>query len=208
MKEYNGIDHLKKTLSGEYPNPSTLAFDDEAEFITTLPELEYINALDFDQDIFENQIRMRSKIRYLAALFPKENIIQLTHRIHALINNKNMDTDSLRLILQGKSQADPSRTTHEIRINIIQGIGKCLREGLTLRATAREMQVSLDTVIAIEAYLGIRKAFKLKMVDVAVDAAREDWSVRKLAKTLNCSRTLATKLLNRGNQILTELGEK
>lgn len=207
INEVNGFTQLKKTLSGEYPNPSTLNYDEEAEFIDTLPELEYVNVMDFDTDILENQSKMRSKIRYLAALFPNEDLVKLTHRIHGLLNNTNLEVDTLRLILAGKKLSDPSQNTQETRIRIIQGIGQCLRQGMTLRATSREMKVSLDTVRNIEEYLGIRKAYQMKMIDKAVDAARIDMPVRSFSKKYNCSRTLAKRLLAKGNEILIELGE-
>ena len=210
MTEYNynnGYTQLKKLLNGELPNPSTLPYDNEAEFVDSLNALEYVNIEEFDVDIFDNQLRLRSKIRYLSALFPDKNLNELTERIHSLLNNKNLSVEKLRLILSGKKLSDPSQDTHEVRLRIIQGIGKCLNEGMSLRRTAREMGVSFDTVYAIERYTGIHKAYRLRQADRAVYAVRDGLSVRSFAKKENISRTMARTLLNKGRNVLIELGE-
>ena len=111
------------------------------------------------------------------------------------------------MILQGRKLSDPSQLTNEVSITIIQGIGKCLREGKSLRQTAKDMKVSYDTVESIERYLGIRSKLKLKLIDDAVIAVREGYSIRKFADQSKVSRSTAQRLLNRGVAILKELGE-
>ncbi len=211
MKEENtaliGASRLLDTLKGKTPNPSQYPFDEEAEVVTELSRLEFIDPSTFATDALENHSRVRARIRYLAALWPDANLNDLTHRIHGLVNNKNFDVDDIRTILQGRRLNDTSKITNEIPLPVIQGIGKCLKEGKSLRLTAREMRVSYDTVESIEKYLGVRSAQKMKLVDQAVDAAREGTSIRNFAKQVNVSRSKAHRLLIQGTSVLKELGE-
>jgi transposase-like protein len=211
MKEENtaliGASRLLNTLKGKTPNPSQYPFDEEAEVVTELSRLEFIDPSTFATDALENHSRVRARIRYLAALWPDANLNDLTHRIHGLVNNKNFDVDDIRTILQGRRLNDTSKITNEIPLPVIQGIGKCLKEGKSLRLTAREMRVSYDTVESIEKYLGVRSAQKMKLVDQAVDAAREGTSIRNFAKQVNVSRSKAHRLLIQGTSVLKELGE-
>jgi len=203
----NEIDNLYKTLTGSMPFGANKPYDEEAEFIKVLPKLEYTNAQDFSQDSHSNHQQLRSRIRYLAALFPDKNFRELSFRVHGLINNSNMTLEDIRLILDGRKLSDPSKKTREISVAIIQGIGKCLKDGMSLKATAEAMKVSYDTVEAIENYIGIRSAFKQNQLDDAITLARENISVRKLAKHLNISRSTAHRLLIQANEVLKELGE-
>jgi len=206
-KENEGFIKLYKTLAGIYPSTSLLPYDEDAEFIAVLPHLEYLNLTDFDIDTFDNQIKLRSRVRYLAALFPDDNLITLSNKIHGIINNSNLEVDKLRLIIAGKKLSNPSEDTHEIRLRIIQGIGKCLRDGLSMRETAREMSVADDTVKAIETYTGISKAYKSRLMDKAINAVRDGISIRAFAKANNISRTQASNLMSRGHKVLAEIGE-
>lgn len=203
----NELDKLYKTLTGTMPFGASLPYDEEAEFMKVLPKLEYTNVIDFAQDSHSNHQQLRSRIRYLAALFPNANRLELSNRIHGLINNDNLPLEDLRIILDGRKLSDPSKKTREIPVSIIQGIGKCLRDGMTVKATAEAMKVSYDTVEAIEKYIGIRYAFKQRQLDETVILARENISVRKLALHLDVSRSTAHRLLLQANQILKELGE-
>jgi hypothetical protein len=134
-------------------------------------------------------------------------MVGLANRIHAIINNSNFDVADVRLILQGRKIGNPSQQTQEIPITLIQGVGKCLREGKSIKQTSRDMKVSVDLVEGIEDYLGIRSQYRSKQIDDAVIAAREGVSVRNFAKQLDIPRTTAHRLLVRGTEILKELGE-
>jgi transposase-like protein len=169
--------------------------------------LEYVQPTQFDVLDYPNHLRLRTRIRYLAALWPDADVKDLTHRIHGLMNNSQFDTDDVRLILQGRRINDPSRITSEVPLPIIQGIGRCLLNGLSLRSTAREMRVSYDTVEAIEKYLGIRQAREDRILDAAVDAARDSMSTRKFAAQQGVSKSRAHRLISKGHSVLRELGE-
>jgi hypothetical protein len=207
MTNTNGINRLYDVLTGRIPSTSIANFDEDSDLIDTVSKLEYVDITAFEQDVFENQSNMRSRIRYLAALFPDDNINNLSKKIHTIINNKNLPEHKLRLILLGKKLANPSEDTREIRIRIIQGIGKCLQDGITLRSTAKEMNVSYDTVEAIDRYLGLSKQYRNKLQDKAVNAVRDNQSVRDFARKNNISRTLATTLIKKATTVLKELGE-
>lgn len=209
MKEENtamiGAVKLLNTINGSVPHPSSYPFDEDAEVVDELTRLEFVTHTVFNAD--DNHQRVRARIRYLSALWPDANLNELTHRIHGLINNKQFDVDDIRAILQGRKLNDTSKTTNELPLGIIQGIGKCLKEGKSLRTTAKEMRVSYDSVESIERYLGVRSAQKLKLIDQAVDAVRDGVSIRNFAKQVNVSRSKAHRLLIKGADVLKELGE-
>ena len=192
--------NLKSVLSNKK------IYDEDTGIEEVLAELEYANPLDFSQDI-SNHKKMRSQIRYLAALFPYKNINDLTNRIYILINNDNFSIDELRQILNGRLLSDPSKKTNEIPVKVIQGIGKCLSEGMSIRATAVEMRVSYDTVEAIEKYLGIKSALHSRHIGYAVNAVRDGLSVRRFGSRYNIPKSTAHRLLIEAKKVLVELGE-
>lgn len=198
---------LLATLSGKLPHPHSLPYDKDAEITQDLKVLEYVQPAQFDVQDYPNHHRLRTRIRYLAALWPDADIKDMSHRIHGLMNNSHFDVDDVRLILQGRRINDPSKTTSEVPLSIIQGIGRCLLKGMSLRSTAREMRVSYDTVEAIEKYLGIRQAREDRIMDAAVDAARDSVSTRKFAAQHGVSKSRAHRLLSKGHSVLRELGE-
>jgi len=200
-----GAQRLLNTLNGKSPAPSA-GLDPDAEIHDDLPVLEYADVSDLGLD-FTNAQRLRSRVRYLAALWPDANLQDLTHRVHGLLNNKHFTVEDLRIILAGRRLTDPTKHTNEVPLTVIQGIGKCLRDGMSLRATARENRVAYDTVEAIEKFLGIRQSRENKIVDAAVDAARDGVSVRSFAKRYDVSRSKAHRLLAKGQSVLKELGE-
>lgn len=206
-KRPEGARLLLSTLSGELPHPHTLTYDPDAEVSSELRRLEYVQPAVFDLVDFTNQHRLRSRIRYLAALWYDNDLQQLTHRIHGLVNNKELTVDDIRAILQGRRLNDTSRITNEVPLSIIQGIGRCLSSGMSLRSTARDMRVSYDTVESIEKYLGIKRAYDDKLMDEAVQGARHKESTRGLAKRLNISKSKAHRLLLEAHSVLRELGE-
>jgi hypothetical protein len=197
--------NLLNIIKGTGITPSASPIDDDSTVHTLLSELEYCTPHDYDDTT--NHLNIRSRVRYLAALFPTLNVIELSEQIHAIINNRNLPLEEIRLIIKGRRLNNPQKVTNEVPINIIQGIGKCLTEGLSVRATSREMKVSYDTVEAIERYLGIKAKREAVMIDDAVEAARLNESVRVFAHKHKISRSKAHRLLKQGKSVLQELGE-
>lgn len=215
---------FRKVLMGKL-SLRTLPIDlEESELLEVLEELE-----SFDMHVFEKAgssvQRMRANIRYLAALWPEATTIELAHRIHALINNRNISfsdimtiirgerlsetaqMQDLRVVLSGGKVGNAQEKTNEVPVPIIQGVGRCLKEGMSLAETSRVMHISVDTVRAIENLLGIRSAYTKRLIDSAVDAAREQVSVRTFAGRHNISKGRAEALLRQGRSVLVELGE-
>jgi hypothetical protein len=169
--------------------------------------------------------RLRANLRYLAALWPEATTVELAHRIHALINNRNISfsdvmtvirgerlsetaqMQDLRVMLRGGKLHNAQERTNEVPVPVIQGIGRCLRDGMSLAETGRVMHVSVDTVRAIENLLGLRSRQQQRLVDAAIDAARDQVSVRVFANTHGISRGKAEALLRQGRSVLVELGE-
>jgi transposase-like protein len=202
-----GAVRLYKIVTGEYPTPNALPYDTDAEIKDDFAMLEYVQPHAFQLDDYGNHMKLRSRIRYLAALFPEDSLNTLSDRIHAMINNRNFDISDIKLILNGRKLNDPSATTKEVPLPIIQGIGRCLRDGMSIRSTARDMRVSYDTVEAIEKYLGIRQAREDKIMDEAINAARDKVSVRKFAHKVGVSKGKAHRLIIKAHSVLKELGE-
>lgn len=215
---------LRKIITGQLTLNKLPVDLEESELLAVLEELESFDMHVFEKDGSSVQ-RMRANVRYLAALWPEATTIELGHRIHSLINNRNISfsdvmtiirgerlsetaqLQDLRVVLSGGKITNPQEKTNEVPVPIIQGVGRCLREGMSLAETGRVMHVSVDTVRSIENLLGLRAAYEQRLIDSAIDAARDQVSVRVFATQHNISRGKAEVLLKRGRSVLVELGE-
>lgn len=200
-----------------------LPFAADAPVMEVIRQLEYANLHEFSTS-GESIRGARSNIRYLAALWPSATVAELTEKIFYVINNKNLLPDDVRsvlnglaighddlsqqdvgLMLRGQYLGDASRRTREVPIQVIQMIGKCLQEGMSLRATADAARCSYDTVEAVEALLGLRRAFENRLLVAAIGAVREGVSVRVFARRHGISRGKAHDLLLAGKSALQQL---
>jgi hypothetical protein len=215
---------FRKVVTGELALRALPVDLEESELLAVLEELE-----SFDVHVFEKAgssiQRMRANLRYLAALWPEATTTELAHRIHGLINNRNLSfsdvmtiirgerlsetaqLQDLRVVLRGGQVTNAQNKTNEVPVPVIQGIGRCLRDGFSLAETSRVMHVSVDTVRAVETLLGLRSRYLQQLVDRAVDAVRDQVSVRSFAAEHNISKGKAEALLRRGRGVLVELGE-
>lgn len=220
----NGIVRFTKVLSGQVRIGGLPIDLEESELLEVLEELE-----SFDIHVFDptssNAQRARSHIRYLAALWPDATLAELGDRIHGLINNRNLSfadvmtmlrgerlseraqLADLRIILRGGKLENPQANTREVPLPVIQSVGKCLRNGLSQRETARQVRCSLDTVRNIDKFLGLRAGYLNRMNDAAIDAVREGVSIRGFAAQYNLSKGVAEHWLNKARAVLVELGE-
>ena len=220
----DGFRRLIRTITAETPLDRLPVDLEESEILNVLEELESCDLRVFDAES-SNAQRLRANLRYLAALWPEASVAELAQRIHALINNRNIvfsdvmtvlrgerlsertQLDDLRTVLRGGSLGDASRVSREVPVPVIQGIGRCLRDGMSMAETARSMRVSVDTVRNIERVLGLRAGYKQRLLSAAVDAVRDGVSVREFARTHNVSKSTAEGLLREGRAVLVELGE-
>jgi hypothetical protein len=219
-----GLVRFHKVITGRLAL-SRLPIDiEESEILTVLNELE-----SFDIHVFEkassNVQRMRANIRYLSALWPEATITDLGHRIHSLINNRNLSfTDimtvlrgerlsetaqlqDLRVVLSGGKLHNAQEKTKEVPVPVLQGVGRCLRDGMSLLETARVMHISVDTVRSVDNLLGLRAGYANRLMDAAVDAVRDGVSIRTFANAHNISRGKTEVLFKKGRSVLVELGE-
>lgn len=144
--------------------------------------------------------RERSRIRYLAALFPESySLHELANRIHYVLDNRHISISEVRDILRGGAS--------DLPIEKIQSIGSGLREGLSYRVISEKVGVAVDSVAAVENFLGIAEQRRLKLVDHACDAVRDGLSVRQFAAVAGVSKSTAHSLINRAKFVLAELGE-
>jgi hypothetical protein len=111
----------------------------------------------------------------------------LSEAITGIVSNPNLTEGDVRLILDGRSLSDPQQRTREVPIEAVQTIGRMLTRGETQAESARAARVSLNTVEAIDEFLGLTQAYQDRLMDSAVLAVREGWSVRQLARDIEVS---------------------
>jgi len=183
-------------------------YDPEAPVVEELQRLGYVDLRSL-ADTFEGDASRssRARLRYLAALLPDLDRRRLAEAITGIIANRNLTPGDIRLILDGRSLANPSQRTREVPIEAVQTIGRMLVRGETHVETARAARVSVNTVEAIDGFLGLSQSYQDRLMDDAVNGVREGWSVRQLARTSNISKSQAHRLMVRAREVLVEIGE-
>lgn len=187
-------------------NPA-LPYASDAPVRQDLYRMGYINLQSFTIDDGSTARAYRARVRYLAALLPEMPLAQLAQALHAIVGNSSLTLSDMRMIIEGRRLGDASRTTGEVPIVAIQTVGRVLSAGGTLRDAARESSVSIDTVEAIDAYLGLSDKFDDGLRDLASVAVRECWTVRLLADKSGMSRSRAHRYMRDARSVLVELGE-
>jgi hypothetical protein len=195
---------LEKLQDRLYSNAAP--FDRDAPVTKAIDRLEYADLSALLDDGVATRTT-RAHLRYLAALFPDHNLVALAREIHMIVGNKNLTQDDIRLILDGRSVADPSRRTREIPIDKVQRLGRLLSQGVPVVDAARQVDVARNTARAIDDYLGLTQVYADKQLDTAIDLAREGASSRTIAEALRVSAATGYKLQQRALGILRELGE-
>lgn len=196
------------TLLGTKLASGPLPYDEEAPVVEELTTLGYIDLHKVAADAVDDfGVRVRSHIRYLSALLPHLDRKTLALALHGIVNNKSITVSDVRLILDGRALYDPSRKTREVPVERIQIVGKMLTSGESKQATANAAGVSIDTVTAIDTFLGLTSAWDARMLTFACDAVREGVSVRKFGARENIPKSTAHRLIVKAREVLTELGE-
>lgn len=185
--------------------PRHLPYDTEAPVARELTRLGYVDLRTIADDTMTKTTR--SRIRYLAALFPDLDRRQLADTIHAVIGNPRLSQGDMRVIIDGRSLSDPSRSTHEVPIEGIQSVGRTLMAGGSLAAAARASGLALGTVESIDGWLGLSQAREDRVFDAAVDAVRDGESVRKFAAAWGLSKDTAHRTMKKAREVLVEIGE-
>jgi transposase-like protein len=197
------IERLLRTLDGDYGVRAAVEtdsplFDDLRSRLLAHTDL---------WDVNDSSSLVRSRVRYIAALMPAVDLPTAARQIHAIIDNRSVTIADVRLILQGRSLADPSRRTHEVPFDRIQMAGMLLARGKSRSDTARLTGVSVDTVEAIDVYLGISDAIDQARIAKACDAVRDGVSVRKFAAMVGVPVSTAHRMIIKARSVLAELGE-
>jgi hypothetical protein len=198
------MDIVSKILTAS----TSVPYDRDAPVVQELRRLGYIELRSL-ADTFEGDTTRssRARLRYLAALLPDLPRNRLADAIAGIISNPQLTPGDIRLILDGRSLADPSQRTREVPIEAIQTIGRMLTCGEAHTEVARAARVSINTVEAIDAFLGLTQAYKDRLMDDAVSAVRGDWSVRELARYSGISKSQAHRLMVQARDVLVEIGE-
>lgn len=149
----------------------------------------------------------RSQIRYLAALFPDMSTPELATWLAGALGSRFYTADDLRLVLEGLSLNDPSKGTNEVPLDAIRTVGRILLASGNKEEAARQSGLSAKAVQAIDKATGITQSIEDYDMDTAVIAAREGWTLAKLAKVIGRDRYKARRLMRRATSVLKELGE-
>lgn len=183
-------------------NPSTATFDEDA------PVAEDLANGGFSWQGPLTVSAARSRIRYLAALFPDQSFQELCSTIGGILQDaRDLTASDVRAILAGRDLGTGARTD-EVDVERIQMVGKLLREGKDKKGAAALAGVSRDTVQAIDWYLGITEALRQQRIATACDLVRDKVSTRKSATVLGVSKSEAHRLLRRAKSVLEEIGEE
>lgn len=185
-----------------------LMYDPDAPVVKELRRLGYIDLHAAVDELSDMTVRTgRAHLRYLAALLPDLDRNTLAQAIAGIVSNNFLPERDVRLILDGRSLQDPTRRTNEVPIEAIQTVGRLLAGGRGVREAARAARVAKNTVLAIDNFLGLTTAYADRMMDAAVLAVREGWSVRELAKDAGISKSQAHRLMVKAREVLVEIGE-
>jgi hypothetical protein len=179
----------------------------DAPFVGDLEELKKVDLRQFEQADASTVRAYRSRMRYLAALYPELGLIPLAEKVHRMVNNRELSLADVRAILDGRRLTSTSERTSEVPLTAIQIVGKTLSDGGSLRDAARNAHVSVDTVEAIEELCGLARRFEDRLMDLAVISVREGWSVRRFAALSGMSRSRAHRYQVRARRVLAEIGE-
>jgi hypothetical protein len=134
-------------------------------------------------------------------------MFSLAEQLHAVIANQELSIADIRIVLDGRHLNDASKKTGEVPIEAVQLVGRILSAGGTRLAASRDANISVDTVVAIDEYLGLTERYDERLMDVAVIAVREGWSVRNLATVTGMSKSRAHRYLQKARSVLVELQE-
>jgi hypothetical protein len=182
-------------------NTSTATFDEDAQFAADLHDGS------FSWKGAMTTSAARSRIRYIAALFPEKSFNDLVATISGVLQDaRDLTVSDIRTILAGRDLTTSSRTD-EVDIERIQQVGKLLREGRAKTEIAKLAGVSRDTVQAIDWYLGLSEALRQKRIAVACDLVRDSVPTRRAATVLGVSKSEAHRLMRRAKSVLAEIGE-
>jgi transposase-like protein len=198
-----GVRNLLDFVNAAHSSVSFSSFNSDAPFREDLRAgvFAYTDLHSEPQDV------ARTKLRYLAALFPDVRLHELATILHGVVDNSQMSLQDVRLILEGRALGNPQVRLRETPVETIQSVGRLLMKGHSLVSVSRMLRVSIDTVKRISHYCGILEARENALLDAALLAVGEGESVRKFAARKGLPRSTAGKLMKRARQVLVEMEE-
>ncbi len=185
-------DNIAKKPTFDDENKELQNFLEEAAYLTT----QDLSDLGTQIETLSATPRLRSRVRYLAALMPYKSLHELASAIHYVMDPEYLTETDIRDILRGGKR--------EVPIEKIQHIGRSLMVGNSIRETAKIVEVSYETVARIEQFVGIQEARRLRLVDYACDAVREGWSVRIFANCAGIPKSTAHIMMQNARKELNK----
>lgn len=171
-------------------------------------ELPYLGRFDLRQFTSDDSTvrSLRSRVRYLAALFPHTPIVPLAEALHAVLDNRDLTIADVRAILEGRKLNDSSQLTGEVPLAGIQKVGEVLAAGGSRLKAARESGLSIDSVEAIDNYLGLCEKYNERMLDLAIRAVQDGLSVRQFSERSGLPKTSAHRKMELARSVMREIG--
>jgi hypothetical protein len=123
-----------------------------------------------------------------------------------VLDNPDLSIADVRSILEGRRLNDPSQLTGEVALEGIQKVGEVLAAGGSRLKAARESGLSIDTVEAIDNYLGLCEKYEERMLDLALHAVVDGLSVRQFSEVSGLPKTSAHRKLELARSVMREIG--
>lgn len=147
----------------------------------------------------------RSEVRFIAALFPKASLSELSELVFDILDSDRLTRQDVRLILAGYSLHDASKRLNDTPIEVVQKVGEMLSDGCSQAEVARTIRVSEDTVYRIDRFLGLSDAWRMRKVQEAGHALEDGLSVREFGRRAGLSKSTAHRMMQEARRVRAEL---
>ena len=147
----------------------------------------------------------RVKLRRLAALLPDLPVSRLSQTLFDVLAPRFYSRSDILVVLSGRRLADSSIPTSEPDIRLLQEAGRMLQAGRSRADVVRVTGLGGWTVDELDEWLGLSDAHDLGLLDDAVAALEDGWSVRRFASERGLSHGTAGRLMQRARRVLAEV---
>jgi hypothetical protein len=196
---------IRAVLTGTYG--LRLPYDDESwELKAFLSKCERLGPEDIERmsgrfiSGTDRFVHERTLLRYLACVLPTLNRDELSRALHGIMSSPYLQLHDVRRIVDG--------TGNDIVIEKLQHFGQLVTNGTPVETAAVESGISKRAALNIESFLGLRKAWKQRTIDLAVDAVRNGWTRKQFCAVAGVPSTTGDRYWDKALSVLREIGEE